>query len=180
MIGAGSLVAGFVGASLLGQTISHHAGLTCNGKSCTSLGCNDTTSTKCQTACGNLFALENAQCVLKAAANKPVTIPKGVGTVNQFAPSIFGTTTTASQRLSPQDQDCADFGGSGLNAALGGIGEQACVASKSLQKGAQNFGSAGCGGIFTPVPVLGTLPCWAIIVGAVGIIFLGPRLAKMI
>lgn len=173
VLGGLSLAGGFVGASLLKPLISHHAGLTCNGKPCTSLGCADVHLTACQTACGNNFASQIAKC------NATGHIPTGSGTAKQALPDIFGTTTTPAERLSPQDQDCANFGGAGLNAALGGIGEQACIASKSLQKGAQNLGGS-CGGIFNGVPVLGTLPCWMIIVGAVGLVFLGPRLARII
>lgn len=161
--------------SPLNKPYNINANTSCNCASLASppntLNCSAVAS--CKGVCG--LVSESAVCDTRAssAAGKPVHIPTGVGTANQFAPSILGTNTTCNQRLNQTDQDCCDFGGSGLNAALGGVGEGACLSVKQIIKGAQSLGSAapGCG-VLTPVPLLGQTPCWMIVVGTLGILAL--------
>lgn len=173
-IGGASLATGYILSSLLDGGIKHHAGLTCNGKPCTSLGCSDLAG--CEAAChpnGGSFASEMAMCTQQAerAAGKPVTIPTGVGTAKQFGASVLGTSQACSDRLPAVDQDCCDFGGSGLNAALGGFPEQSCQSGKQIIKGVQGFGGGvpGCG-VLEAVPIIGGIPCWEIWVGALALL----------
>lgn len=127
----------------------------------------------CKSTCG--LTSESAVCDARAAhaAGQTAHIPAGVGTANQVAPEILGTNTTCNQRLNPQDQDCCNFGGSGLNAALGGVPEGACLNVKKLIKGVQASGidAPGCG-VLSQIPVIGQVPCWGIVLGALGLLAL--------
>lgn len=162
-IGGASAVGGYLLASLLdkGINVKHHA-LTCNGKSCTSLGCADLAG--CEGPCGNPFTSEKAMCVQQAErkANKPVTIPTEAAPKQQFS-DILGTTPTSGTgsggptcNLGAADQDCCNYQGAG------GLLDWACVAGKSISKGATN---AAC---FPGLPI----PCPILIVGALGIAIL--------
>lgn len=69
--------------------------------------------------------------------------------------------------LSPQDQDCCNYGG------IGGAADSICVAGKSAIKGTQaglNLPSTpGCN-ILTPIPVIGQMPCYQVVIAGFGVV----------
>lgn len=147
-VGAASLAAGYVGASLLGG-IAHHAaapsGKTCNGIPCEHLNCDQASSQACVVACGQgVVDAFNKNCANKPLA--PLSTSFGGG------PSAAAQQKAAASNTTPNPDPDADCNGWGFFKPI-------CVAGKSFTKGSQSasqFLTSPCiSGIPIPCALLG-------------------------
>lgn len=157
-IGGASAVGGYLLASLLDKGIKHHAGPSC--------GATSSQGFYCCTAAGNHFVKDRATCCASDPNADPNSCPKSgqpapgfsAGVLDPFAEIFGGTPSAAAQKtkqptsaggsctLPSQDQDCCGYW----------LGEQACVAGKSLIKGASP-------GNLTPIFVIGGIVLLAVV-----------------
>lgn len=137
------------------------AGPICKGKPCTHLDCSadgGVLDGTCQAIC-NFPDSVVQRCPLNAANPLDLLGSALHPTAVVNAPGGGGTCS-----LPTQDKDCCNYLGAG------GLFDQVCVAGKSITKGVGGgINLPGCG-VLTQVPILGTLPCWGIVLGALGML----------